>query len=42
MIGFMSLEEQADVDFGRARRRGLVGRLVDRVREEPRALLAFD
>ena len=42
MIGFMSLEEQADVDFGRARPRGPVGRLVDRVRGEPRALLAFD
>lgn len=42
MIGFMSLEEQVDVDFGRARRRGLVGRLVDRFRGEPRALLAFD
>ena len=40
MIGFMSLEKQADVDFGRARRRGLVGRLVDRVRGEPRALQA--
>jgi hypothetical protein len=42
MIGFLSLEEQADVDFGRARPRGLVGRLVDRARGEPRALLAFD
>ena len=42
MIGFMSLEQQVDVHFGRARRRGLVGRLVDRVRGKPRALLAFD
>ena len=42
MIGFMGLEEQVDVDFGRARRRGLVGRLVNRVRGEPRVLLAFD
>ena len=34
MIGFMSLE-QADVDFGRAGRRGLAGRLMDRVRGNP-------
>ena len=42
MIRFVSFEERVDVDFGWARRRGFVGRLVDRVRGEPRALLAFD
>lgn len=42
MIGFVSLEEQVDVDFGRARRRALLGRLADLVRGEPRALPAFD
>lgn len=42
MIGFMSLEEQVDVDFGRARRRSLIGRVADRIRGEPRALVAFD
>ena len=42
MLGFMGLEEQVDVDFGRARRRALLGRLVVLVRGEPRALLAFD
>lgn len=32
MIGYMSLEEQVDVDFARARRRSLVGRLAGLLR----------
>jgi hypothetical protein len=44
MIGYMSLEEQVDKEFLRARRRALFGRLAARVRghSERGALLAFD
>ena len=35
MIGHMSLKEQVDRDFERARRRSLVGRLAARLRGDP-------
>jgi hypothetical protein len=35
MIGYMSLEEQVDKDFERARRRSLVTRLAARLRGDP-------
>ena len=41
MIGFMSVEAQAEVDFDRARRRAFFGRLVARLRRECSRLLAF-
>lgn len=42
MIGFMSVEVQAEVDFGRARRRTFYGRFAARLRRECSRLLAFD
>ena len=44
MIGYMSLEEQVDKEFLRARHRALFGRIVARVRGDTArsALLAFD
>jgi hypothetical protein len=42
MIGFMSVEAQAEVDFDRARRRAFYGRVVARLRRECSRLLAFD
>ncbi len=42
MIGFMSVEAQAEVDFDRARRRAFFGRLAARLRRECGRLLAFD
>jgi hypothetical protein len=35
MVGYMSLEEQVDVDFTRARRRALFRRLMSRLRDGP-------
>lgn len=35
MIGYMSLEEQVDRDFERARRRSLLGRLASRLAGDP-------
>jgi hypothetical protein len=35
MVGYMSLEEQVDVDFTRARRRACVRRLMARLRNGP-------
>ena len=42
MIGFMSVEAQAEVDFDRARRRAFYGRVAARLRRECTRLLAFD
>ena len=42
MIGFMSVEAQAEADFDRARRRAFYGRVVARLRRECSRLLAFD
>jgi hypothetical protein len=42
MIGFMSVEAQAEADFDRARRRAFYGRVVTRLRRECSRLLAFD
>lgn len=42
MIGFMSIDVQAEVDFDRARRRALFGRLAAHMRRECSRLLAFD
>src|ERR671911_3150411 len=42
MIGFMSVEAQAEVDFDRARRRAFYGRVVARVRRGCSRLLAFE
>ena len=42
MIGFMSVEVQAEADFERARRRAFFGRLAARLRRECSRLLAFD
>jgi hypothetical protein len=42
MIGFMSVEAQAEVDFGRARRRSFYGRVAARLRRERSRALAFD
>ena len=41
MIGFMSVEAQAEVDFDRARRLAFFGRLAARLRRECSRLLAF-
>jgi hypothetical protein len=35
MVGYMSLEEQVDVDFTRARRRAFLRRLMARLRNGP-------
>ena len=42
MIGFMSVEAQAEADFDRARRRAFFGRVVARLRRECSRLLAFN
>ncbi len=42
MIGFMSVEVQAEVDFDRARRRAFYGRVAGRLRRECSRPLAFD
>src|SRR5215212_11582376 len=42
MIGFMSVDAQAEADFDRARRRAFFGRLAARLRRECSRLLAFD
>jgi hypothetical protein len=42
MIGFMSVEAQAEADFDRARRRAFYGRVADRVRRGCSQLLAFE
>ena len=42
MIGFMSVEVQAEADFERARRRAFFGRVAARLRRECSRLLAFD
>ena len=42
MVGFMSVEAQAEVDFDRAHRRAFFGRLAARLRRECSRLLAFD
>jgi len=42
MIGFMSIEVQAEVDFDRARRRAFFGSVAARLRRECGRLLAFD
>ncbi|HET9966352.1 MAG TPA: hypothetical protein VFQ10_13235 [Rubrobacter sp.] len=42
MIGFMSVEIQAEADFSRARRRAFFGRIAARLRRECSWLLAFD
>jgi hypothetical protein len=42
VIGFMSVEVQAEVDFERARRRAFFGRMAARLRRECSRLLAFD
>ena len=42
MIGFMSVEVQADADFGRARRQAFFGQVAARLRRECSRLLAFD
>jgi hypothetical protein len=42
MIDFMSIEVQAEADFGRARRRAFFGRLAARLRRECSRLMAFD
>ena len=42
MIGYMSIEEQVDKDFERARRRALAGRVAAFFRGESRDLLSFD
>ena len=42
MIGYMSIEEQVDKDFVRARHRALAGRVAAFFRRESRDLLAFD
>jgi hypothetical protein len=42
MIGFMSVEAQAEMDFDRARRRAFYGRVAARLRRECSRLLAFD
>ena len=41
MIGFMSVEAQAEADFDRASRRAFYGRLAARLRRECNRLLAF-
>ena len=42
MIGFISVEAQAEMDFDRACRRAFFGRLAARLRRECSRLLAFD
>ena len=42
MIGLMSVEIQAEADFGRARRRSFFTRLAARLRRECSRLLAFE
>jgi hypothetical protein len=42
VIGFMSVEAQAEADFDRARRRAFFGRMAARLRRECSRLLAFD
>jgi hypothetical protein len=42
VIGFMSVEVQAEVDFDRARRRAFFGRVAARLRRECTRLVAFD
>ena len=44
MVDYMSLEEQVDKDFERARRRAFIGRWMARLRRDPRGsgMLAFD
>jgi len=42
MIGFMSIEAQAEADFDRARRRAFYGRVVARLRRGCGRLLVFD
>ena len=42
MIGFMSVEVQAEADFSRARRRAFFGRIAARLRRECSRLLAFE
>jgi hypothetical protein len=42
MIDFLSVEIQAEADFGRARRRAFFGRVAARLRRECSRLLAFD
>jgi hypothetical protein len=42
MIGFISVEAQAKMDFDRARRRAFFGRIAARLRRECSRLLAFD
>jgi hypothetical protein len=42
MIGFMSIEAQAEVDFDRARRRAFYGLVAARLRRECSRLLTFE
>ena len=44
MVGYMSLEEQVDKDFGVARRKALLGRIGTRLRSDNTSdgLLCFD
>ena len=42
MIGYMSIEEQVDKDFVRARHRALAGRVAALLRGEGEDLLSFD
>ena len=44
MVDYMSLEEQVDKDFERARRRAFISRVVARLRRDPRGggMVAFD
>jgi len=42
MIGYMSLEEQVEADFLRARRRAFFGRIAARLRGECDRLLGFE
>jgi hypothetical protein len=42
VIGFMSVEVQAEADFDRARRRAFFGRIAAYLRRECSRLLAFD
>ena len=42
MIGYMSVEEQVDKDFVRARHRALAGRVVAFLRREGWDMISFD
>jgi hypothetical protein len=42
VIGFATVEVQAEADFDRARRRAFLGRVAARLRRECSRLLAFD